>query len=150
MTGGLEDLTQDVLGDARVQASNVQRTLVRLRGGAATKGASAARGHHAALVAAASHRGSDRGRDRIGVLRNMQRRGRHVRRVLASILAILVARRAGVRLRWGRELTRGRGRTVISHLCEGCCVELREGRAGDRDEWEMYCTKSFPWQRKPH
>lgn len=116
MAGGLEDLAQDVLGDPGVQATHIQGTLVRLRSSATTEGGTAAGGHDAALVAAATHRGSDCGRDRVGVLRNMQGRGRHVRRVRASVLAVLVAGRARVGLRRRRELARGRGGTVISHL----------------------------------
>lgn len=129
-------MTQDVLGDARVQASDIQRTLVRLRGSTATEGTTAAGRHHAALVTAATHRRSDRGRDRIGVLRNMERRGRQVRRVRAGVLAILVARRTRVGLRRRWELARGRGRTVVSHLCElvalGCLTEEQKTATNGR------------------
>jgi hypothetical protein len=117
MTSRLEDLAENILGDARIQASNIERTLVGLGGRATTERAAAAGRDDAALVAARAHRGGDGSRDRVRVLRNMQRRRRHVGGILASVLAVLVARSARVGLRGRRELARGRGRTVVSHVC---------------------------------
>lgn len=116
MAGRLENLAQDVFCDAGVQASNIQSTLVRLRSSAATERAAAGRRHNAALVAASAHRRGDRGRDRVRVLRDVQRGRRHVGGVRGSVLAVLVAWSTGVRLGRGRQLTRGRGRSVVSHI----------------------------------
>lgn len=135
MTGGLEDLAQDLLGDARVQATNIQRTLVGLGSGTTTERAAAAGRDDAALIAAGAHRRGDGGRDGVSVLRDVKRRGRHMSRVRASVLAVLVARGARVGLR-GRDLTRGRRRTVVSHGWNDGAMKTLERRVEDGDEWK--------------
>lgn len=71
MTGGLEDLLQDILGHPWIKSSNVQSSLVWLGGGPAYISTSTGRGHHVP-----GHRGRDSGWNRIGVLWNHNRRTR--------------------------------------------------------------------------
>lgn len=97
VTSSLEDLSQDILGDSRVQTTNVQRTLVGFGGGAAGKGATAGRRHD--LVAA--HGRGNGGRDRVRVGWDVQRWRRHVG---IGTVAIFVPRSSSIGLRGRRKL----------------------------------------------
>ena len=102
VAGGLEDLAQDVLGDARVQASHIQCAFVRLGGGAARDVARPSAGGRHDVCA---HGRADGRRDGIRVLRDddgCERRRGHVLLRLAGGAAV-VARGAG-RGRRGRHL----------------------------------------------
>lgn len=109
VTSGLEDLAQDILRDAGIKAADIQGALVGLGGGATRERAPTGRGHD--LVAA--HGRGDGSRNRVGVGRNVQRRGRHVS-VRAPILRrVIVTGRSSVGLGRWRKLASGN--TRISH-----------------------------------
>lgn len=114
MASGLEDLAKNVLGNTRVEATDVESALVGLRSGAAAERTTTGGRNDAALVAATQGRG-DRGRDGVRVLRNMERRGWHMGGVL-TILAILIARSTRIRLRRRGKLASALVGTVISHF----------------------------------
>jgi hypothetical protein len=106
MAGCLENLTQHFLCDPRVETSDIQRTLVRLGGGATHKSARAVGGHGGAVLAHGRRAG---GRDGVGVLRDddrRERRGGEVRRITA-IVTVLVPRRPRGGLRGRRQLRAG-------------------------------------------
>ena len=137
MAGGLEDLAQDILSDALVQAADVQSSLVRLRRGTAEAGA--AWRHHAAVFHAAvfhaavfhatvfhatvlhatvfttRHGRGDGCRDRVRVLGDVQRRRSHMGWVALAILAALEASRPRIGLR-RRQLGRSWGSSSVSHI----------------------------------
>lgn len=97
VAGSLEDLSQDILGDSRVQTTDVQRALVGLRGGAARERATAGRRHD--LIA--THGRGDGSRYRIRVGWDVQRWRRHVG---IGAVAIFVARSSSTGLRGRRKL----------------------------------------------
>ena len=103
MASGLKDLAQHILRDAGVQSSHVQRPLVRFRGCTASIGGSAGGRHDAALVSASTHGRGDGRRDGVVVLRDMERRRRHMRWI-GTALPVFVAGCASVELRRRREL----------------------------------------------
>lgn len=109
----LEDLSQDILGDARIQAADIERTLVRLWGGATRERTPAGRRHD--LVAA--HRRGDGCGNRIVVGRNVKRRRWHVG---VRSIAILITRGSCVGLRGRGKLTSGY--TSIGHDEEAAVV----------------------------
>lgn len=126
MTSSLKDLAKNILCNTGVEPTDIERSLIRLGCHAAGEGTGAGGRHHAALVA--GHGRGDGGRDGVRVLRNVQRRRRHVCRVGLAILAILEARSASIGLGRRRQLARGRGRSVLSHLVGRYdFVELRCG-----------------------
>lgn len=108
VTSSLEDLTQNILGDTGIQATDIQGPLVRLWRGATRKWAPAGRGQD--LVA--THGRGDSGRDWVGVGGDMQRRRRHVG-VRATVLGVIVARSSSIGLRRRGKLASGN--TRISH-----------------------------------
>lgn len=114
MSSGLEDLTKNVFGDAGVEATHVKGPLVGLGSGTTGEGATA-RGRDDPTLVATAQRRCDRSWDGVGVLRDMEGRRGHVRRV-AIALAVLVAGRAGVGLGRRGELAGGRSGTVVSHF----------------------------------
>lgn len=92
VAGGLEDLLQDLFGDSRVQAANVQRSLVGLRSGTAGT-TSAARG----IETIVTHGRANRVRVEVGVLGDVERgvlagsragrgSGGHLSRVVGHVL----------------------------------------------------------------
>ena len=99
VAGGLEYLAQNILRDPLVEAAHIERPLVRLGGGAASE---AARTAGRQDIIDARHGGGDCRRNRVCILRDVERRRRHVGRVGLAILPILVARSASIRLRWRR------------------------------------------------
>lgn len=101
----LEDLSQDVLGNTRVQATDVQCALVGLGGGATWEWTTARRGHD--LVA--THGRCDGGGDRIVVGRDVKRRRGHVG---VRAIAVLVTRGSCVGLR-------GRGKLASRNTSVG-------------------------------
>lgn len=115
VTSSLEDLTQDILGNTLIQASHVQRPLVRLGGSTAAESPSATGRHN--LIDPRHGRGNG-SRNRVVVLRDMEGRRGHVRRVRLAILAVLVAWSSSVRLGRGGQLRRVRSRSVVRH-CVG-------------------------------
>lgn len=106
MTRSLEYLSQDILGDTRVQAADIEGTLIRL--GRSTTGERTAAGRRHDLVAAHG-RGDGRG-NRIVVRRDVERRGRHMG---VRAIAVLVARGSCVGLRGRGKLASGN--TSIGH-----------------------------------
>ena len=70
VSSGLKDLSQDFLGDPRVQSTNVQGSLVGLRGGAPDGTASAHRGHNGAEI----YWSADLTRHHVVVVGNVERR----------------------------------------------------------------------------
>jgi len=118
MSRCLEDLTKNIFGNTRVESSHVQGALVRFRCSTTGKRAAAARGKDpAALVTATAERGGDSSRDRVGVLRDVQRRRRQMRWIRRGILTILVTRRASIWLGRGRQRgAAGGGGTAVSHV----------------------------------
>ena len=117
MSCGLEDLTQHILRHPLVETPHVECALVRLGSGTSSEATSAAGRHD---VVYAGHGRGDGGRDRVGVLWDVQRRRRHVSLVG---LAILVARRPRIGLRG--EL-RG-GSSTVGHGVSRACVVNRVG-----------------------
>ena len=137
MASSLENLSQDVLGDPRVKAADVESALVRLGGGATAEGVAGAGGRHdAARVTVPTHRRRNRRRDGIGVLRDVQRRRRHVCGIRVIVLTVLVTGRACVCLRWRGKLSGGGRRANVSHVGEMVedLVEINE-QSGDGDDW---------------
>ena len=110
VTSSFEDLTQNILSDARVQTTNIQGSLVGLRGGAANEGTGTAGGCH--IIA--GHGRGDSGRNWIGVGRDVQRRRRHVALVGGAVLTIFVSGSTSIGLRGRRQL--GARSNVIGHL----------------------------------
>jgi hypothetical protein len=108
VTRSLENLTQNFLGHSLVQSTDIESTLVRLRGGA-TK-ATCAGGRHNASIVGGSGR-SDSSRDRVGVLRDMKRRRGH----RLAILTSFIARGASTSLR-RRQLAWVGGSTSVGHV----------------------------------
>lgn len=106
MTSGLKDLSQDVLGNTRVQAADIKGALVGL-GGGATREWTAAGGRHE-LVGA--HGRGDGSGNRVVVGRNMKGRRRHVG---ARAIAVLVTRGSCVGLRGRGKLASGN--TSVGH-----------------------------------
>jgi hypothetical protein len=111
VTSSLEDLTKNILRNARVESTDVKRPLVRFGSHTAGESTRAVWGHHTALIA--GHGGGNSRRDRVRVLRNVQRRRRHVSRVGLAILAAFEARSARVGLRRRRQLSRSL--SVLGH-----------------------------------
>lgn len=110
MAGRLKDLAQHVLSDPSVQATDVERALVRLRRSASGEGTT--RRHQSTLVPT-SHGRCNGGRDRVGVLGNVQRRRGHGTGL--TVLRVVEARRTSIGLGRGRQLS-ARGRSsVVSH-----------------------------------
>lgn len=101
----LEDLTKDIFCYTRVQSSDVERPLVRLRCRSTGEGTSATRRHHATALIAAAHRGRDCRRDGVGVLRDVKRWRRQMRSVALIVLPILIPRGSSIRQRRGWELS---------------------------------------------
>ena len=117
MASSLEDLAKNVFRDPRVQSSHVQRALIWLWSGAAHESTSAVGGHHLAR-----HGRSHCGRNRVGILRDHDRRQRwrrHVGRIgLAVACRTVVLTLAGGPNRAWR---RGKGGRILSVLRH--CVE---------------------------
>ena len=111
VSSGLEDLSQDFLGDPRVQSTNVQGSLVGLRGGAPDGTASA---HGRAKTVEAVGIGHVHG-ERVVVLGDVQAERRLARHALA--VAILIARHTTHGGRHGELLLLG-GTVVVGHYDE--------------------------------
>jgi hypothetical protein len=126
MTRGLKNLTQNFLGHSLVQSANVEGALVRLRGGATE--ATCAGGRHDTSLVRRSGRG-DSSRDRVGVLRDMERwRGHRL-----AILASFKARGASTSLRRRRQLARVGGSTSVGHIDRSDVESSRRGRYGEME-----------------
>jgi hypothetical protein len=106
VTGSLEYLLQDVLGNSRIQATDVESSLVRLGSCATDEATSRGRGGDTRN----RHGRSDRGRDRVGVLGDDHRREGRGRHVAAGSRTVLSGRRS----RWG--LARRRRVLSIRHF----------------------------------
>lgn len=106
MTSSLEDLSQDILGDTRIQAADIEGTLIRLGRSTTRERTTAGRRHD---LVAAHGRGDGRG-DRVVVGRNVERRGGHMG---VRAIAVLVARGSCVGLRGRGKLASGN--TSIGH-----------------------------------
>jgi len=125
VSSGLEDLSQDFLGDPRVQTTNVKGSLVGLRGGAPDGAASA---HGRAKTVEAVGVGHVHG-ERVVVLRDVETERRLARHALA--VAILIAGLARHTTHGGRHGERGLGGTVVvGHYDEVSWSEER-----DRERW---------------
>lgn len=111
MASGLEDLAQDVLSNTRVQASDVQRSLVRLGRSPARSIASSAGGGHDTT----RHGRADRGRDGVGVLWDDHRGERRRRHVLLSAALLAIVARGSSGGRWRRQV--GTRRCRVGHGC---------------------------------
>ena len=137
VTSGLEDLSQDVLGDAGVEAANVESALVGLGSSAAAEGVAGAGGRHdAARITVPTHGRRNRRRDGIGVLGNVQRRRRHVCGIRVVVLTVLVTGRTCVWLRWRGELSGGGRRASVSHVGKWSRGSGRNQRGcGNGDDW---------------
>lgn len=118
MSGGLENLPQDFLGDPRVEATNVEGSLVGLRG-SAPNGAAGAHGRAKAVEAVRI--GHVHG-ERVVVLRDVEAERRLARHTLA--VAVLIARLARHATHGRRHGEGGRGGTVVV----GHCDEVLLGR----------------------
>lgn len=115
MARGFEDLFEDILSHPGVQTTDVESSLVRLRGRPAHKPTRAGRRHHVP-----GHRRGDGGRDRVGILRNHHgraRRRRHVGRIRRSVTLRAIVMLSGGSRRSLRDVRGSRGGNVISH-CE--------------------------------
>ena len=113
VTGSLEDLTENILCDTLVEAANVQSTLVRF-GGSTSESSSTCRRHQSTLIGRKGR--GNRSRDRVGILRDMQRRRREVGCIGLAILVAVEARGARIGLgRWWQLAGVG-GSAGISHL----------------------------------
>lgn len=109
MASGFEDLTQNVLGDPRVQTTNVQCPLVRFRRSTARGVASSAGGRHDTT----RHGRADRSRDGIGVLWDDHRGERGRRHVLLSAALLAIVARGASGGRWRRQV--GARRCRVGH-----------------------------------
>lgn len=109
MTRRLEDLAQHVFRHTRIEATNIQSSLVRLGRCSSREGPPTAGRHDAARVVDTRHGRRDGGRDRVRILRDVQRRGGDVRAIALAVLGIVEAGGSSVRLRRRRQLScRGR------------------------------------------
>lgn len=119
VTGSLKDLAQNILRDTRVQATDVESSLVRLGRRAPGEG-TAAGGRHDLVT---RHGRGDRGRNRVRVGRDVERRGRHVG--VGAILTVLVA--------WSPSTGLGRRRKLASRRNSVCHAEqlvVEDGECG--------------------
>lgn len=115
VSSSLKDLFQDILSDPLVKTANIKSSFVWLWGSSAHVPAGAGWGHHVPR-----HRRCDRRGNRIGILRNHNRRTRgrrHMRRIglavtLGSVVLLTWSSRG---LRRRRESRRSLGGYVISH-----------------------------------
>jgi len=115
VSGGLENLPQDLLGDPRVQATHVKGSLVGLRGGAPDGTAGA---HRRTKTVEAVGVGHVHG-ERVVVLRDVEAERRLARHALA--VAILIARLARHATHGRRHGEGGRGGTVVVGHCDEDC-----------------------------
>ena len=122
VSSGLEDLSQDFLGDPRVQSTNVQGSLVGLRGGA-PDGAAGAHGRAKTVQAVGIRHVHG---ERIVVLGDVQAERRLSRHALA--VAILIARHTTHGGRHGELLLLLGGTVVVGHY---------DGVSGVRREKEV-------------
>jgi hypothetical protein len=102
VSSGLEDLSQNFLGDPRVQTANVKGSLVGLRGGAPDSTAGAHRGTKTVKAVGVGHVHGER----VVVLRDVE-----AERRLA--VAVLIARLARHATHGGRHGELGLGGTVV-------------------------------------
>ena len=112
VSSGLEDLSQDFLGDPRVQSTNVKGSLVGLRGGA-PDGATGAHGRAKTVQAVGIRHVHG---ERIVVLGDVQAERRLSRHALA--VAILIARHTTHGGRHGELLLLLGGTVVVGHYDE--------------------------------
>ena len=112
MSSGLENLPQDLLGDPRVETTNVKGSLVGLRGGT-PDGTAGAHGRTQTVKAVGI--GHVHG-ERVVVLRDVETKRRLTRHTLAG--AILVGGLARHAAHGWRHGERGRGGTVVVGHCD--------------------------------
>jgi hypothetical protein len=128
VTGRLENLTKHVLGDPRIQPTNIQGSFVRFRGGATRDVAWSTAGRRHDIGA---HRRANGRRDRVRILRDDDGRKRWWRHVLLlALVASIVAR--GPRDGWRRHSSRSGSR--ISHGSKALRrMKLSQGGAGGQN-----------------
>jgi hypothetical protein len=143
VSSGLENLSQDFLGDPWVQTANVKGSLVGLRGSAPDGTACAHWGTKTVKAVGVGHVHGER----VVVLRDVEAERRLARHSLA--VAVLIARLARHATHGGRhgELGLG-GAVVVGHYDDGVRSEER-GMVEDRSEEEEKALKeSTPkWKR---
>jgi hypothetical protein len=112
--GRLENLTQNILSDSRIKASDIQSALVRLRGGSAHKSPSAIGRHNTPIL---PHGRCDCRWYGVRILwdDNRGKRGWRHMGVCLSIMPVLITRRTGSRLRRRRQLSGRKGGDVFGH-----------------------------------
>ena len=125
MASGLKNLTQHILGDSRVQSSNIQRSFVWL-------GSSTAR-HIARLAASRRHWATRQGRadggwDGIVVLRDDYRSKRRRRHMLLRVALVSIITRSAR----GRRRQSSAGVLLVGHGCRGEMRTANESQESGR------------------
>ena len=120
MSSCLEDLAQDVLGDARVEASDIEGALVWFWSGTSDEASLTVWSHDHTIL----HRWRGDGRwDWVRVLGSVERSERRWWHMSGAMLAVIVAWRTG-RGWWRRKLGAWWWRTLVRHLESGIVLQL--------------------------
>ena len=119
MSSCLEDLSQDVLGDAWVEASDIEGALVWLRSSTSDEASLAVWSHDHAIL----HRWGGDGRwDRVCVLGSVERSERWWWHMSGAMLAVIVAWRTGGGW-WRRKLGAWWWWTLVRHRESGIVLQ---------------------------